>query len=159
VQQVVRNLTSVKLTLAVWDIDCYDWSNTGNPSKITGRVLGPGERLTYRLEKSWNADYGYRLGFFVPSDTGLRKLGSGRVGLGSRDTVVRVTNMGERISDAVTCRRKLLGEDTKRTASTESFFPPVQNNDFPPNSTTVYSDGMNLIAVYCRNNGMVMDYQ
>lgn len=40
------NLTENELTLAVKNIDCYDLSNSGNPSQITGRALDLGETAT-----------------------------------------------------------------------------------------------------------------
>ena len=51
------NLTENELTLAVKNIDCYDLSNTGNPSQITGRVLDLDETTTYRLEQSSRSRY------------------------------------------------------------------------------------------------------
>lgn len=39
----VQNLSSVPIKLKVRGIDCFDWSNTGNPAQITGSVLSPSQ--------------------------------------------------------------------------------------------------------------------
>jgi len=150
----VRNLTENELVLAVKNIDCYDWSNTGNPSQITGRVVGPGGTATWRLEVASTAYYD--LGFFVRDGSGLRRVGKVNLardkwgelsvyGYGSNSRVT-TTNTGEsfRTTDAL-CVRLLLGEDPKRTESKVSWDWRDQD------ATFVYSDGTNLYAVRCQS--------
>ena len=137
VTESVRNLTANPLTLAVRGIDCWDWSNTGNPAQITGRVLGPGETAKYRLERSRNSTFRYDLGVFVPVDGGLRQ--GGQVNVWSENVT------GEALKGTGgLCRRELLGEDPLRTKTTESV--PT----FSDQVTTIYSDGRNLYGVRCK---------
>ena len=148
----VRNLTENKLVLAAGYIDCYDWSNTGNPSQITGRVVDPGETANYRLEVASNSRYD--LGFFVRDGSGLRRVGTmsaRRTGNGNvthwaadNSVEVRSTNTGQGIPRNVACERQLIGEDPKRSKSTESFDP------YERNSTWIYSDGTRLYGVRCQ---------
>ena len=136
VKEYVHNATSNPLTLAVRAIDCWDWSNTGNPSQITGRVLGPGETAKYRLEQSRGSTYRYDLGVFVPADGGLRQ--GGMVNVWSENIT------GEAVpGTSGYCRRQLLGEDPQRSETTESFLPTSKN------VTTIYSDGTHLYGVRC----------
>ena len=147
VSQSVRNLTSNDLTLAVGALDCYDWSNTGNPSKLTGRVVSPGATAAYRLEpsrRSW--DQRYDLGVLVP-EAGALRLG-GLVNVWSQapvGTEIRTTNTGATIGSRTTCRRQPLGADPQRTRSRVSFDWRAQS------MTTIYSDGENLYAVGCQS--------
>jgi len=137
VTESVRNLTANPLTLAVRGIDCWDWSNTGNPAQITGRMLGPGETAKYRLERSRNSTFRYDLGVFVPVDGGLRQ--GGQVNVWSENVT------GEALKGTGgLCRRELLGEDPLRTKTTESV--PT----FSDQVTTIYSDGRNLYGVRCK---------
>ena len=143
----VRNLTENKLVLAAGYIDCYDWSNTGNPSQITGRVLNPGKTLTYRLER---ADVPFfRMGIFVPSAGGLQEAGFVRLNPDARvdpkGVRVQATNTFLRIPDEMLCDVKYLGRDPKRARSGASFAP--ESGDLP--MTTVYSDGAKLWAARC----------
>lgn len=139
IQTSVRNLTSNRLTLAVRNIDCWDWSNTGNPSKITGRVVGPGETMNYRLERA--SDYRYDMGFSLPAGNG-RKL-SGTVN-------VRSLSQGR-------CNTFDLGEDPKKTKSTIPFnqWPDGLNVD---NLITVYSDGTNLYSRSCSSSTVTNEF-
>ena len=153
VTESVRNLTSNVLVLAVKNIDCYDWSNTGNPSQITGRVVDAGETATYRLEQASRARYD--LGVFVRDGSGLRRVGklsAYRNGNGHVDHPgsllavpgrVLTTNTGQSIHPDADCAQQLLGEDPKRSESTVSFDP--EEGDV----TTIYSDGTNLYGVRC----------
>jgi hypothetical protein len=148
----VRNLTENELVLAVKNIDCNDWSNTGNPSQITGRVVGPGGTATWRLEVASTAYYD--LGFFVRDRSGLRRVGKVNLvrskwgelsvyGYGSNSRVT-TTNTGESFRNIdARCVRLLLGEDPKRTESKVSW--DWRDHD----ATFVYSDGANLYAVRC----------
>jgi len=153
VTERVWNLTSNELVLAVKNIDCYDWSNTGNPSQITGRVLDPGEKATYRLEQASSSRYD--LGVHVRDGSSLRRIGKmslQRNGAGdvthegrnfSPPGRILTTNTGQRILGDRSCVRQLLGEDPKRTESTESFDP------YKRNGTWIYSDGTSLYGVRC----------
>ena len=153
VTERVRNLTENELVLAVKNIDCYDWSNTGNPSQITGRVLGPGEKATYRLEQASKSRYD--LGVFVRDGSDLRRVGTmGVYRAGDSEVThqggtkappgrVSTTNTGKGIDRDVSCVRQSLGEDPARTASTVSFNPDAKN------VTWIYSDGTNLYGVRC----------
>lgn len=155
VSESVRNLTENELVLAVKNLDCWDWSNTGNPSQITGRVLGPGEEATYRLEMAKNTTSRYDLGVFVRDGSDLRRVGTmdvyrykdGKVdhkhGVHTPPGRIFTTNTGERIVSNFSCVRQSLGEDPARTASTVSFNPDAEN------VTWIYSDGTNLYGVRC----------
>ena len=157
VTESVRNLTENELVLAVKNIDCYDWSNTGNPSQITGRVLDAGETATYRLEMAKDTTSRYDLGVFVgdgsgADGSGLRRIGKvnafrlsgGAMSFANWPDEDRVyyTNTGKVIHKGTMCVPQLLGEDPERTKSTVSF-----NTD--PDVTTIYSDGTKLYAVRC----------
>ena len=150
VSESVRNLTENELVLAVKNIDCWDWSNTGNPSQITGRVLDPGEKATYRLEMAKDTTSRYDLGVFVGDGSGLRRIGKvsalrfagGRVSPEEGDQEVYYTNTGKVIPKGTMCARQLIGKDPARTKSTVSF-------DTDPDVTPIYSDGTNLYAVRC----------
>ena len=153
VTERVRNLTENELVLAVKNIDCYDWSNTGNPSQITGRVVGPDETATYRLEQA--SESRYDLGIFVRDGSSLRRIGKMSLHRTFAGTVthegrifsppgrILTTNTGQRILGDRSCVRQLLGEDPARTASTESFDP------YKMNGTWIYSDGTSLYGVRC----------
>ena len=151
VTETVRNLTEIELVLAVKNIDCWDWSNTGNPSQITGRVLDPGETATYRLEQS--ASSRYDLGVFVRDGAGLQRIGKmslHRNGVGNvahmgwpAEINILTTNTGEKLPYDSVCARQLLGEDPKRTKSTVSFNPDETT------VTWIYSDGRILYGVRC----------
>ena len=149
VTERVRNLTSNKLTLAVKNIDCYDWSNTGNPSQITGRVLEPGETEFYQLEQASTSRYD--LGVFVHDGSGLR-LG-GKVNVSSEvieGEKILANNLGETFDSRIRCRRVSLGEDPKRTRSSVPFTqstPGLKIDDM----TTIYSDGTYLYGVICQD--------
>ena len=150
VTESVRNLTKNELVLAVKNIDCYDWSNTGNQSQITGRVLDSGQTASYRLEQSSRSRYD--LGVLVGTGSGLRRVGTmslerfdnGNVFVPFHDPgIVLEPNTGENITEAILCARQLLGKDPARTKSTGSFNPNAMN------VTWIYSDGTNLYGVRC----------
>jgi hypothetical protein len=144
VTESVRNLTSNDLTLAVRGIDCWDWSNTGNPSQITGRVLGAGSNAEYRLERSRGVSSRYDLGVFVPEGGGLRLGGVVNVwSEGIDGKLLSVTNTGKQVPMRRVCGRQLLGEDPQRTKSTAGFDPSKDD------VITIYSDGTNLYGVRC----------
>ena len=146
----VRNLTENELVLAAGYIDCYDWSNTGNPSQITGRVLDPGETFTYLLERRnsvENEKREFRMGVFLPSADGMQEMGFVRLNppwaVHEDGVKVSATNTFLPITGR-TCRVKYLGRDPKRTKSGASFLP---EGSLP--MTTVYSDGAKLWAARC----------
>ena len=146
----VRNLTENKLVLAVKNIDCYDWSNTGNPSQITGQVVDPGETRFFPMEQS--AAYNFTLGVFIRDGSELRLRGKVRM---SSDRVygqerVRTDNFGQTINSRIICARTSLGEDPQRTESSTSFTQRIPGWKLY-GMVTVYSDGENLYAVTCRD--------
>lgn len=152
VSESVRNLTENELVLAVKNLDCWDWSNTGNPSQITGRVLDSGEKATYLMEQARNTTARYDLGVFVGDGSGMRRIGTvnafrlagGGVSFEQWPDEDRVyyTNTGKVIPDHTMCVPQLIGKDPARTKSTVSF-------DTDPDVTPIYSDGTNLYAVRC----------
>ena len=147
----VRNLTENELVLAVKNIDCYDWSNTGNPSQITGRVVDPGETRFFPMEQA--SSYAFTLGVFVRDGSELRL--RGKVFMSServRGERVLTDNLGETINRRTPCTRVSLGEDPQRTESSISFTQKIPGWKLY-GMVTVYSDGENLYGVTCRDVG------
>lgn len=144
----LENFLSSAVTLRASDIDCSDWSNTGNPSNIDGVQVPAAGRHTWTMERALAASRAPQWRLTATGDAGADWKGRAWLYLGIVGNIPRLVVQGgsdERIG-AASCTSTSIAPTTEPASTGVPMYPTRPKNFY---ELLLFSDGRHIVMRAC----------